>query len=134
MEFSPLNSGTIIKRVWIIKKSITITDKNFNLLGLFQYLFLFRSNEFEKFEMERPIVNIFKIKKEYKSNFKHWALLLELSNKTYTNIQFGRNGFALKEFSQTDEEGRNIINAILNTWGEQEHPVSFCYLGEANYE
>ena len=59
---------------------------------------------------------------------------MELSNHTYINIQFGRNAFSLKEFNETNEKGENILNAILNIWGEEEHPISFCYLGNANYE
>ena len=42
--------------------------------------------------------------------------------------------FSLKEFDKTDIEGENLLNSIIETWGEEEHPFSFCYLGEANYE
>ena len=87
-----------------------------------------------RFILTKPKVNIFKIKNEYKNYFKHWAIILELSNNTFVCIQFGRNGFSLKEFNETDVKGGNIINAIQNIWGEKEHPVSFCYLGNANYE
>lgn len=65
--------------------------------------------------------------------FKHWAIILELSNGSYINIQFGRNGFALKEFNKTYNEGENLLNAIKETWGEKSHPFSFCYLGDANF-
>lgn len=26
------------------------------------------------------------------------------------------------------------MNSIIETWGEQDHPFSFCYLGDANYK
>ena len=60
--------------------------------------------------------------------------MLELSNNAFVNIQYGRNGFSLKEFNEKNFEGENILNAIENTWGEEESPVSFCHLGYANYE
>ena len=64
----------------------------------------------------------------------HWAILLELSNDSYVNIQFGRNGFALKEFNKNDNEGKNILNAMDETWGQKTFFKYFCYLGNANYE
>ena len=69
----------------------------------------------------------------FEPTFKHWAIILELSNDSYVNIQFGRNGFSLKEFNKTIIEGENIFNAIMETWGQKYHPFSFCYLGNANY-
>ena len=74
------------------------------------------------------------LKKESKSHFKHWAIILELSNGSYVNIQFGRNGFSLKEFNKTDVKGESILNSIICTLREEEHPFSFCYLGVANYK
>ena len=47
-------------------------------------------------------------------------------------MQFGRNGFSLEEFNKTNIEGESVFNAILNTWGEEDAPFSFCYLGNAN--
>ena len=67
-------------------------------------------------------------------NFKHWAMILELSNDYFVNIQFGRNGISLKEFEKTDIEGENIFYSIIETWGEKDAPISFCYLGKANIE
>jgi len=58
---------------------------------------------------------------------------LELSNGSYVNIQFGRNGFSLEEFDETDIKGENVLNSILNTWGQDGAPFSFCELGNANY-
>lgn len=66
--------------------------------------------------------------------FKHWAIILELSNKAYINIQFGRNGFSLNEFNNTENEEENVLDAILDTWGEVTQPFSFCFLGNANFE
>jgi len=148
MECSSINDGTTIKRAWIAKKSISLNDRNVNLI---KFTFLDSIEEYidsklprnacdaskeyiKNLNIEKPKINIFEIKNEIKSQFKHWAVILELSNHTYINIQFGRNGFSLKEFNETNEKGENILNAILNIWGEEEHPVSFCYLGNANYE
>ena len=44
------------------------------------------------------------------------------------------NGFSLEEFNKTNIEGESVFNAILNTWGEEDDPFSFCYLGNANKE
>jgi len=90
--------------------------------------------DFTPVDLIKPKKNIFKLKKESKSHFKHWAIILELSNGSYVNIQFGRNGFSLKEFNKTDVKGESILNSIICTWGEEEHPFSFCYLGDANYK
>ena len=117
------NENTIIYRVWISKRSISLTDEH--ILHIFskrEYIFLKQKK------------NIFKIKNKINCNFKHWAIILELSNGTYVNIQFGREGFSLEEFNKTDVEGEAALNAIISTWGEDGHPFSFCYLGFANYE
>ena len=116
------NINTIINRVWIVKKSISLGDmrvvnKYIPLLDIILDFFYPGS-----FGLEGPT-----------PYFKHWAIILELSNGSFVNIQFGRNGFSLKEFNQTNIGGENILNAIKETWGEK-HPFSFCYLGNANYE
>ena len=134
MNCQPANKNTIIKRVWIIKRSITVNDDHvqvFNTLDLYSLFKRYNKNFEVSFFL--PKQNIFKIKNESKWKFKHWATILELSNGSYINIQFGRNGFSVEEFARTNIEGENILKAILNTWGEESHPVSFCYLGEANY-
>ena len=59
---------------------------------------------------------------------------MELSNGTFVNIQFGRNGFSLKEFEKTEIEGENIFLAIIETWGREDCPFSFCELRNAHYE
>ena len=59
---------------------------------------------------------------------------MELSNNSFVNIQFGIKGFSLKEFNITEIEGQNIFNSILETWGEKDASLSFCYLGNADYE
>ncbi len=82
----------------------------------------------------KPKANVFKIKNECNSHFKHWAIILELSNDSYVNIQFGRNGFSLKEYNKTDIKGESVFNSIKETWGEDDNPFSFCYLGEAKYQ
>ena len=66
--------------------------------------------------------------------FKHWAIILELSNTSFVNIQFGRNGFSLEEFIRIENNGENLYNAINATWGQKKFPVSFCYLGNAYYK
>ena len=76
--------------------------------------------------------NLFNIKNCIISQAKHWAIILELSNNTYVNIQFGRTGFSLKEFN-VGERCENVYRAISDTWGRKDCPLSFCYLGEANY-
>ena len=81
-----------------------------------------------------PKREIFHSNKDWNSNFKHWAIILELSNDSLVNIQFGRNGFSLKEFNPTQIKGENILDAIINTWGQTNFPVSFCYLGDANFD
>ena len=122
----------IINRVWIVKKSINLTDRHVDLfhLGLDFRKILF----LKKINLIRPLKNVFNIKNQFNSNFKHWAIILELSNNSYVNIQFGRNGFSLEEFNRTDIEGENIFNSILCTWGEDGTPFSFCYLGKANFK
>ncbi len=130
------NENTIINRVWIVKKSITLYDRHVNAFSL--NLFLRLRKLYSKFESDlnlvRPKPNIFKIKNEYNSSCKHWAIILELSNDSYVNIQFGKNGFFLKEYNKTDIKGENVFNSIMGTWGEEECPFSFCYLGNANYK
>lgn len=138
MEFSSKNSGTIIRRVWIIKRAITLNDRNVKLFKYGNFLEriidLYSYCLYEDLEIEKPKVNIFKIENTFNSYFKHWAIILELSNNTYVNIQFGRNGISLKEFNETKVKGGNILNSIIYTWGEEGLPVSFCYLGYSNYE
>ena len=130
------NENTIINRVWIVKKSITLYDRHVNAFSL--NLFLRLRKLYSKFESDlnlvRPKPNIFKIKNEYNSSCKHWAIILELSNDSYVNIQFGKNGFFLKEYNKTDIEGESVFNSIMGTWGQEDRPFSFCYLGNANYQ
>ncbi len=146
ITFLKENENTKIKRVWIVKKPISLDDEH---VGLYRYLTVYPAigvaqalykipstyivdlNNLEFFE---PKQNVFKIKNEYNSCFKHWALILELSNGSYVNIQFGRDGFSLKEFNETDVEGESVLNSITETWGEETLPYSFCYLGNADYE
>ena len=119
------NNNTMINRVWIVKKSISFGDIS-NLFRSCATPFSQQKN------MERA--SAFKIKKETKWHFKHWATILELSNGTYVNIQFGTEGFSLKEFNKTNIDGESVLDSILQTWGFTDHPFSFCYLGNANYE
>ena len=83
-----------------------------------------------------PKINIFNVKKRWTALPKHWAIILELSNGSYVNIQFGRKGFSLKEYNkeETQLEGENLLNSILEIWGKEDIPCSFCYLGNAKYE
>ena len=130
------NRNTIINRVWIVKKSIRLTDRNIgnNSLVIKKLLIknFFKSNDY--IEMIKPKINIFNIKNYWIGYFKHWAIILELSNGSYVNIQFGKNGFSLEEYNKTEIEGENLLNSILGTWGEEDAPFSFCYLGNANYK
>ena len=126
------NENTIINRVWIVKKSITLTDGHvdFRLIHFLKTLRIFE----KPIKLMKPKANVFKIKNECISHFKHWAIILELSNDSYVNIQFGRNGFSLKEYNKTDIKGESVFNSIKETWGEDDNPFSFCYLGEAKYQ
>jgi len=119
------NNNTIIYRVWIVKKSIHLGD----ISHVFQSLRSYNSDNLLEVK-----IHAFDIKKETKCRFKHWAIILELSNGTYVNLQFGTEGFSLKEFNKTTIEGENILDSIVETWGFPDHPFSFCYLGNANYE
>ena len=125
MNFLQENDNTIIYRVWIVKKSISVKDRHVHVVLPFS---------FNSLELVKPKVNIFKIKNECRWYFKHWAMILELSNGSFVNIQFGREGFSLKEFNKTETDGKSLLDSILDTWGEEEHPFSFCYLGNALYE
>ena len=128
------NKNTIINRVWIVKKSISLKDRNVNLnLNPFDFI-NFRFFLENKPKLLKPIENVFNIREKYGSIFSHWAIILELSNDSYVNIQFGRSGFSLEEFNKTEVEGENVLNSILYTWGQDGHPFSFCYLGNANYK
>ena len=78
-----------IKRVWVLKKSVSLNDRHVNVLG-------FKT----KINLTKGKKNIFKIKNKFNCNFKHWAIILELSNGSFVNIQYGKNGFSLEEFKE----------------------------------
>lgn len=130
------NENTIIKRVWIAKKSVTISDEHIdlNLPSLIRLPEFFRTKIISKKKYKLLYKNLFNIESCFNWNFKHWAIILELSNNSYVNIQFGKNGFSLKEFNKTETEGYSALNSIIETWGEKNAPISFCYLGYANFE
>ena len=128
------NENIMVERVWIVKRSIRLHDEHVVVFNPFY--FILNHLPFENspvISFVRPKHNVFTIENKYNSNFKHWAVILELSNKSYVNIQFGSNGFSLKKFNKTNIEGESVLNAIINTWGEDGLPFSFCYLGKANY-
>ena len=128
INFLKENENTLIKRVWIVKKSINLNDRNVKPnLNIFSPIIIKN-----KVELVKPNQNVFKIKNNCNAHFKHWAIILELSNDSYVNIQFGRNGFSLNEFNKTDIDGESVFNAILDTWGQEDAPFSFCYLGNFN--
>ena len=131
MNFQEENENTIIYRVWVVKRSVSENQGHIKL----QDLDILPSYEkvFNSFGLLEPKHNVFNINEEIKSNFKHWALILELSNGSYVNIQYGVTGLSLKEFNRTNIPGENVLNAILDTWGEDGHPFSFCFLRYANY-
>lgn len=124
MECDENNNGANINRVWIIKRAISLSDPHLNMPVTF-------SKTATLIPVEK---SIFDIKSGFNCYFKHWAVILELSNGSFVNIQFGRSGFSLEEFNETPDKGRNLLDAIINTWGEKDCPVSFCYLGNANYK
>ena len=35
---------------------------------------------------------------------------------------------------KTKSEGESLLNSIIETWGKEDHPFYFCYLGNANYK
>ena len=121
MIFLKENENTIINRVWIVKKSISYIDERVRVSKAELYIKLIA-------------LGIFLVTTGDKIMLKHWAIILELSNGSYVNIQFGRNGFSLKEFNKTNNESKNILDAIKETWGQIGIDESFCYLGNANYE
>lgn len=121
------NNNKTIKRVWIVKKSIALGDLANSIFASFR-----APSSSEKSLQQK--IKAFEIKNETKWCFKHWATILELSNGTYVNIQFGAKGFSLKEFNKTKIDGESVLDSIVETWGYSNHPFSFCYLGEANYD
>ena len=136
MIFSDENKNTLIKRVWIAKRSITLSDGHVNLFNFklsIIDMFNIYNKKLKNIKLIEPKQNIFEIKSGSNLYFKHWAIILELSNGSYVNIQSGRKGLSLKEFIKTEIEGESVLNAIKETWGEEGHPYSFCYLGNANY-
>ena len=145
MDCQKENDNTKIYRVWIVKKTINLKDRHINIDGVIEFceymakivmipVSSFFFGKTEKPKLIKSEENIFDIENENRWYFKHWAIILELSNDTYVNIQFGRDGFSLDEFNKTNIEGENILNSIIKTWGEKTHPCSFCYLGKADYE
>ena len=132
MIFQKENENTIINRVWIVKRSVSENQGHIKSL----YLNFLPNYEkiFKNFYLLEPRHNVFNVRNEFNFNFKHWALILELSNGSYVNIQFGDTGVSLKEFNETNIPGESVLNAIIETWGEDGHPFSFCYLGNANYK
>ena len=121
------NNNKTIKRVWIVKKSIALGDLANSIFASFR-----APSSSEKSLQQK--IKAFEIKNETKWCFKHWATILELSNGTYVNIQFGAKGFSLKEFNKTKIDGESVLDSIVETWGYSNHPFYFCYLGEANYD
>ena len=128
------NENIMVKGVWIVKRSIRLHDEHVVVFDPFCFMLNHIPFDYSPdISLVSPKHNVFTIENKYNNNFKHWAVILELSNKSYVNIQFGSNGFSLKKFNKTNIEGESVLNAIINTWGEDGLPFSFCYLGEANY-
>ena len=104
------NENTIINRVWIVKKSITLKDRHVNAFSLFFPLFHCRSLDSD-LNLVKPKPNIFKIKNKSNSSFKHWAIILELSNDSYVNIQFfcylGNTNYQYDQLKITLNEKKN---------------------------
>ena len=72
------NENTIINRVWIVKKSITLKDRHVNALYIHPFHPLKKRKLNPEINLVWPKPNIFKIKNEYNSSCKHWAIILEL--------------------------------------------------------
>ena len=98
------NENSIINRVWIVKKSISFFDLKVGGPTIIEPNVLIKC---------LTIITV-----SDKIMCKHWAIILELSNGSYANIQFGWNGFYFKEFNKADNEGENILNSITETWGQ----------------
>ena len=131
----PENSNTKINRVWISKRNVTQSDEKLSdIYNISQYEAsenindILKNNGITPPKIEPTKTNLFNIKNGFNRHFKHWALILELNNYTYVNVQFGRTGISLKEFSGK-ERCENVLYAISETWGQQNHPLSFCELG-----
>ena len=89
IECSSINDGTTIQRVCIAKKSISLNDRNVNLIkynslySILEYfdsklpiISCYKSIEYIKnLNVEKPKINIFEIKNEIKCQFKLWALI-----------------------------------------------------------
>ena len=73
------NRNTIIYRVWIAKKSITLSDENVNLssfkLSCIESV-KFYSQKLNNIKLVEPTPNVFEIKNESNFHFKHWAVIL----------------------------------------------------------
>ena len=126
------NENTNINRVWIVKKCISLSDGHVDLFRFNIAHGKLLRHDINKIKLDKPKKDVFKIKNESRYYFKHWAIIIELSNDSYVNVQFGKSGFSLIEFNKTNIEGESVLNAILNTWGDDGMPFSFCYLGIAN--
>ena len=110
---------TIINRVWVVKKSISLSDENVDIFSesiIENYISAFLGHIGASLIVNRigdvsiePKKNIFNIEKRWTALPKHWAIILELSNGSYVNIQFGKKGFSLKEYNkeETQIEGEN---------------------------
>ena len=139
MKYTSENSHETITRVWIAKKACEL--KNIQSLALYEISEykpsedikdILENNNISIPEIQPLKPNLLNIDNGIKVSPKHWAIILELSNNTYVNIQFGRTGFSLKEFSN-GERCLNVYLAISETWGERNYPLSFCYLGKNNF-
>ena len=141
LNYTKKNSHETIRRVWIAKKAIPFPFDDAQILGLYE-ISKYNPSEYIKEILKKESIsipkieplklNLFNINNSIKTNPKHWAIILELYNKTFVNIKFGRTGISLKEFSN-GERCFNAYLAIAETWGLKDCPLSFCYLGEGSY-
>ena len=67
------NSNTIINRVWIVKKSISLFDRQIFVSSISTIIKKGKTNPFIPSNRVTP-------------HYKHWAIILELSNGSYVNI------------------------------------------------
>ena len=72
------NENTNINRVWSVKKCISLSDGHVGFFYLLEFVNMGK--------LVKPKKDVFKIKNESKYYFKHWAIILELSNDSYVNV------------------------------------------------
>ena len=138
-DYTSNNSHETITRVWIAKKAINLSDSHvLGGLGLYEISEynpsenvkgILKEKEISIPKIERLKSNLFNINNGINIYPKHWAIILELSNETFVNIQFGRTGFSLKEFDG-NKRCENAYLAISEIWGKSIALYHFAIWGK----